>query len=295
MPNLFDSHYDPLGTPESLQRHIDGALAFDGDALARENQLYYQLIKRLFKPRLVNSERIPERPCLFVGNHSMFALDGYILIPTVREVLGRHLRPLGDKFLWSNETVGRQLLRQGGVMGHPAVCKALMEDSADLLVFPGGAHEAVKSADAVYELQWKERYGFVRLAAEHGYIIQPMGIVGPDEFYGQLVESQELPNTALGQLLKKLGLITDDTRTDMLPPIPRGSLGTLFPRPKTCYIGFGEAIDLSNYKGRQLKPQQLRRIRDEVASEIRLQLAEMLTLRERLKGQDGLLRRILAF
>ncbi len=293
MSNLFDSNYDPLGSEKLLQQHIEDALAFDPRATAKENRAVYEVIRRVFKPQLEHTDRIPDRPCLFVGNHSLFALDGYILVPTLREEINRSLRGLGDKFLWSNKTVGNLLLKRGGVMGHPAVCTALMDAGADLLVFPGGAHESVKSADAVYELQWKERYGFVRLAAANGYTIQPMGIVGPDEFYSQLLESSALPHTPLGQLLKKIGLINDETRTDMLPPIPRGSLGTLFPRPQTCYVGFGHPIDLSELQGQKLDKTQLRAIRDQVAREIKYQLAEMLTLREQLKGRDGLLRRFL--
>ena len=169
----------------------------------------------------------------------------------------------------------------------------MMEDGQDLLVFPGGAHEAVKPSSDLYSLQWKERYGFVRLAAMHGYTIMPFGIVGPDEFYGHYIEGSDLPASKLGRMLSRFGLLTEDTRTDILPPIPIGTLGSAFPKPQRCYLGFGEAVDLSNYKGQALSKKSLRIIRNQVADEIEEQLDELLLLREQNKGSDSLLRRIL--
>lgn len=291
MPSQSSNEHDAL-TDEVLQAHIQAAVTsplIDD----RELDIYYRLVRHLFRPLLLHTERVPEQPCLFVGNHSLFALDGVVLAPTLYRELGRPVRPLGDRFLWSNRTLGDALLRRGVAMGHPAVCEALMEHGADLLVFPGGAHEAVKPAAAMYELQWKERYGFVRLAARHGYTIVPVGIVGPEEFYDHWIESAELPDTPLGQLLRHLGLLHEGTRTDMLPPIPRGSLGTLLPRPQRCFIGFGEPVDLSGYSGRKLTKPQQHRIRERVAGEIEVQLAELLRVREQHRREDGLLRRIL--
>jgi hypothetical protein len=121
-----------------------------------------------------------------------------------------------------------------------------------------------------------------------------MGLVGPDEFYGHLMEGQDLPNSALGKLLKRLGLLTEDIRSDILPPIPIGALGTPLPKPQRCYLGFGEAIDLARYEGRVPTRKQQRTIRDEVAEQIETQLAELLFAREQHRGDDGLLRRLLS-
>ncbi|MBN7798062.1 lysophospholipid acyltransferase family protein [Parahaliea mediterranea] len=291
MPISFSADNDPLAG-DALQRHIAAAIAAR-PLQGRELDAWYLAVRALFKPVLLHSERVPDRPCLFVGNHSLFALDGMVISPLLARELGRAVRPLGDKFLWSNRTIGDTLIRLGAAMGHPEVCTALMEQGEDLLVFPGGAHEAVKPASAMYELQWKERYGFVRLAAAHGYTIMPFGIVGPDEFYDHWIESEELPNTPLGALLRRFGLLDGDTRTDMLPPIPRGSLGTLLPRPQRCFLGFGEPVDLAAYAGKTPTKAQQRKIRERVATEIETQLAELLRVREQRRREDGLLRRIL--
>jgi 1-acyl-sn-glycerol-3-phosphate acyltransferase len=290
--SLFDKNNQPLDDKEALERHIEKALSVQTpDGLDLE--INYRLIKRLFRPLILGADNIPNRPCLFVGNHSLFALDGMVLAPLFIKELGRFPRGMGDKFLFTNKRVADFVLKSGSVMGHPEVCSALMRDRQDLLVFPGGAHEAVKPASSVYELQWKERYGFVRLAAKHGYTIMPFGLVGPDEFYGHYMEGQDLPDSALGQLLKRMGLLDDDIRSDILPPIPVGALGTPFPKPQRCYLGFGDPISLSQYKGKNLTSKRLKILRAEVAEQIETQLAELLFAREQHKGKDSLLRRIL--
>jgi 1-acyl-sn-glycerol-3-phosphate acyltransferase len=289
---LFDKDNQPLEDKEVLARHIEKALAVETPA-GLELDLSYQMVKRLFNPMVLGAENIPNRPCLFVGNHSLFALDGWVLGPLFLKELNRFPRGMGDKFLFTNQRIADVVLKGGAVMGHPEVCSAMMKARQDLLVFPGGAAEAVKPASEVYELQWKERYGFVKLAAKHGYTIMPFGLVGPDEFYGRYMEGQDLPDSALGQLLKRLGLLTDDIRSDILPPIPLGLLGTLIPKPQRCYLGFGEPINLAQYKGKTLTKKRQQIIRGQVAEQIETQLTELLFAREQHKGQDSLLRRLL--
>lgn len=279
---------------EALAEHIETALAIDAPD-GRNIDIAHRIIKRIFRPTVIGAENIPDRPCLFVGNHSLFALDGMVLGPIMYKDHNRFLRPLGDKFLFSVGAVGNYLVNQGAVVGHPQVCSALMENGSDLLVFPGGAHEAVKTASEMYVLQWRERYGFIKLAAKHGYTIMPFGMVGPDEFYGHLIEGEDLPDSKLGSLLKRLGLLTEDTRPDLMPPIPAGLLGTLLPKPQRCYIGFGQPVDLSEHKGKVPGKRKLQSIRAEVAGEIEQQLSELLLTRTQRRDEDSLLRRLLTF
>lgn len=288
--SLFDTNNRPFDAA-GLQRHIKRALAVEKPAGARL-AITWQLVKRLFDPVLVDADNIPQRPCLFVGNHSMFALDALVLGPTMLHQQGRFLRGLADKFMWTSFTEKR-LLNSGAVLGNPEVCSALMENGVDLLVFPGGAHEATKTAAQKYTLLWKERYGFVRLAAQHGYTIMPFAMLGPDEFYSHLIEGEDLPNTAAGKLLKRLGVIDDDFRADLLPPIPLGVLGSLFPKPQRCFIQFGEAVDLADYAGRKMTKQQMQPIRNGVAGQIDDMIAELLLLRTRPRYKKGLLRRLM--
>jgi len=291
--SLFNKDTSPLDDKEALARHIETALAVEYPS-GLELDISYQLVKRLFRPVILGASNIPDKPCLFVGNHSLFALDGWVLGPLFVKELGRFPRGMGDKFLFASDKVGSYVLKRGAVMGHPDVCSALMKAGEDLLVFPGGAHEAVKPASLRYELQWKERYGFVKLAAKHGYTIMPFGLVGPDEFYGHLMEGRDIPDSALGTVLKRLGLLSEETRSDVLPPVPIGALGTFLPKPQRCYLGFGEPINLARYEGRTPTRKEQQAIRAAVAEQIETQLAELLFAREQHKGEDSLLRRLLS-
>lgn len=290
--SVFDKNYDPLADPQVLDRHIERALRVSAPP-AWQVEIFYRMVRQWCRPMVLDAGNVPEQPCLFVGNHSLFALDGAIILPVLLKELHRFARPMGDRFLFSVPPVADLLLSYGLVMGHPEVCAALMADGQDILVFPGGAYESVKPSSERYRLQWKERYGFVRLAAKHGYTIMPFGLVGPDEFYNHLLEGRDLPDSPLGQVLKHLGLLNDNTRTDVLPPLPVGSLGSFLPKPQRCYLGFGKPIDLSGYKGRQPTAKTLRSIRDQVAGQVESQLARLLATRERHRGEDGLLRRLL--
>jgi 1-acyl-sn-glycerol-3-phosphate acyltransferase len=290
--SLLDKDNAPLGDKEALEQHIASALAAKAPR-GLTLEVSYRLVKQLFNPMVIGAENIPRQPCLFVGNHSLFALDGMVIIPLLLKELNRFPRGMGDKFLFSNRHIADFLLANGLVMGHPEVCTALMEDQQDVLVFPGGAYEAVKPASKLYQLQWKERYGFVKMAAIHGYTIMPFGLVGPDEFYGHLMEGQDLPHSALGRWLTRLGLLNEDVRYDILPPVPVGSLGTPFPKPQRCYLGFGEPIDLSRFKGKTPAKKTLQTVRAQVAAEIESQLSQLLVTREQHKGTDSLWRRLL--
>jgi 1-acyl-sn-glycerol-3-phosphate acyltransferase len=290
--SLFEKDNTPLSEPYRLERHIKQALAAKAPS-GLDVEIAYQIVKRVFNPMVTGAQNIPKEPCLFVGNHSLFALDGAIIRPLFLKELQRFPRAMGDKFLFSIQRVADILVKHGIVMGHPEVCSALMDDRQDLLLFPGGAYESVKPKSKLYELQWKERYGFVKLAATHGYTIMPFGLVGPDDFYGHLMEGQDLPDSALGKLLAHIGLLNDNTRSDIVPPIPIGSLGTPLPKPQRCYLGFGEPINLSRHKGKALPKKTLLSVRAQVAQQIDTQLAELLLIREQDKGKDSLLRRLL--
>ncbi len=76
----------------------------------------------------------------------------------------------------------------GAVLGTRANCAALMRSGAHILVFPGGAREVFKHKGEAYQLIWKERYGFVRLAIEHGYTITPYATAGAEEAFDVLTE-----------------------------------------------------------------------------------------------------------
>ena len=75
--------------------------------------------------------------------------------------------------------------------------------------------------------------------------------------------------------------------------VPAGFMGSLLPKPQACFIGFGEPLDLSEHKGKKLSKTKLKSLRQEVADRIEGELSQLLMLRERKRGHDGVLRRLL--
>ena len=92
---------------------------------------------------MLGVENIPERPCLFIGNHSLFALDGLVLNPLMLVRYGRFLRAMGDKFLFANEGVADYVMKRGATMGHPEVCKALDKKCSNVGQEPRRHHRHV--------------------------------------------------------------------------------------------------------------------------------------------------------
>ena len=252
------------------------------------------LARAWFKPRFVGLENLPEEPALFIGNHAFMAIDAALFHLYLYYDHGRYVKGLGDKSLFANPYYAAVAHAMGGVSGQAAIVERLMARGDDLLLYPGGAYESVKPPEARYQLQWKQRYGFVRLAASAGYTVVPVASVGPDEYYDHAISSESLVNSPLAHWLIKAGVLPADLRTDLVPPIPTGLLGGPLPKPKSTYFAIGKPIDLSEYKGVELSTRKLSALRKKFASAIESEISRLLLLREQERHQDSWLRRVLS-
>ncbi len=252
------------------------------------------LTRAWFKPCFVGLENLPETPALFIGNHAFMALDAVLFHLYLYYDHGRYIKALGDKSLFANPYYATVAHAMGGVSGEAPVVERLMARGDDLLLYPGGAYESIKTPEARYELQWKQRYGFVKLAAAAGYTVVPLASVGPDEYYDHAVSSETLVNSALIRWLTKKGILPADLRSDLVPPVPTGMLGGPLPKPKSTYFSIGKPIDLSAYRSQALSARQLSTLRRKFARAIETEISKLLLLREQRKHKDGWLRRILS-
>ncbi|MEK9654599.1 MAG: lysophospholipid acyltransferase family protein [Halieaceae bacterium] len=252
------------------------------------------LARAWFKPRFVGLENLPEGPALFIGNHAFMAIDAALFHLYLYYDHGRYIKGLGDKTLFANPYYAAIAHAMGGVSGQAQIVERLMGQGKDLLLYPGGAYESVKPPEARYQLQWKSRYGFVRLAAAAGYTIVPIASVGPDEYYDHAVSSESLLQSPLVKYLSKMGALPKDIRPDLVPPIPTGVWGGPLPKPKTTYFSIGKPISLAQYKGATLNTRQLGALRRKLAKAIEGEISNLLLLREQERHQDGWLRRLLS-
>jgi len=108
-------------------------------------------------------------PTLFVGNHTRFGLLDVPLI--IREIYlntGLFPRGLADRVHYKVPLWKEMMTRGGGVLGSREMCRALMQSGSFIVVFPAWAREVFKGKGGNYQLLWKNRLGFVRMAIENG-------------------------------------------------------------------------------------------------------------------------------
>ncbi len=281
-------------TPDiNLEKYLDYVLDI-GVPVRPEVSAAAGLARTWFNPKFVGIENLPDCPALFVGNHSFPALDAILFHLYLYYDYGRYIKALGDKSLFKNKRYAGLAHAVGAVSGHADVVRGLMARCTDLLLYPGGAHEAIKPPEARYQLRWKERYGFIRLALESSYTIVPIASVGPDEYYDQIFSSEQIAKSKPIRLLTELGLLPKGFRTDLIPPLPAGMLGSPLPKPKSTYFGICKPIDLKAYDTKTSDLRTLKIIRRRIEKAIKNEIQSLMMLREQQRFQDGFLRRILS-
>jgi 1-acyl-sn-glycerol-3-phosphate acyltransferase len=241
--------------------------------------------RRVTQPKVLGIEHIPHRPVLFAGNHSRYALlDLPVMMGELWTRRRIAVRPLGEHAHYAIP-VWRDLLTMAGmVSGTRANVRVLMRDGQNILVFPGGTGEVFKGRGQDYQLIWKERLGFARLAIEFGYPIVPFAAVGAEEMFHVVVDRETPIAAQVSALIRRLvGL--------PLPPIPRGMGLTLLPRPERLYFWFGQPVDTSRYGGAGDDDAAARAVRDEVRAAVQAGIQILLAERER-DPQRGLLKRL---
>ena len=280
---------------EVIQEIIDLSLAVDEEAAMRRVELGGRVIRAVANPTVVGEENIPRGPVLYIANHSTLALDVLVAAPALQRASGRFVRGMSDEIMYRTPRMREFFTAQGAVMGHATIGDAMFEAGKDLLLFPGGAYEANKNLDQRYTLQWKERMGFTRMAARHGVPIVPVGIVGPDEWFGRYLDRDEIPDSWFGSLLKLGGASDEYLKSDQAPVIPRGMFGSLIPRPQRAYMSIGKPISTKQYKGKPLSKANQVKLRDLTKERLEQCIADMLLLQAQDRDKVSALRRFLSF
>lgn len=233
-------------------------------------------LRAIHSPRTYGIERIPsDGPVLLVGNHTVFGLiDTPLLFAEVFEQRGRVLRSLGDHAHFAIPVWRDILTRYGAVRGNRENCAELMKAGEPILVFPGGGREVMKRKGERYRLLWKERVGFARMAAEHGYPIVPFGAIGVEDAYDIHLDGDSplmAPARAVARLLTG--------RPEMVPPMATGIGPTPLPRPERFYFGFGAPIQTTGI-GDPGDPAVIETLRDEVRAAVEAEIEALLAKRE---------------
>jgi 1-acyl-sn-glycerol-3-phosphate acyltransferase len=258
-------------------------------------RLAMDLLRWYFAPEYLRLERADKRrPTLFVGNHSLYGvLDVLLFTDGLYRERGIVLRSLADRNHFKVPVWRDFVAQTGAVLGTRASCAALMRRGEHILVFPGGAREVFKHQGEAYQLIWKERFGFVQLAIEHGYTITPYATAGAEEAFDVLLDSADYMNTPLGRYLKRSGIADRHLRGgEEFPPLVRGLGLTVLPRPEKLYFLVGRPIDMARYRGREGDPEVLRVARNQVRRSLERLIQDVRQCRAKAKPQ-GAVRRLL--
>lgn len=199
------------------------------DVAARPDTRTLERLDRLLEPwRLVVSpvfhglELIPDtRPLLLVGNHTLMGvLDLPFLFVELYRRKGIFPRSLGDHAHF-RVPVWSELLRQvGAVDGTRDNANALMRAGECVVVFPGGAREVAKRRGEKYQLIWKDRLGFARVAIRHGATVVPFAAVGAEDLMEIVVDGNDIKSHLLGRLALKAGILREDFLLPLVKPAP---------------------------------------------------------------------------
>ena len=185
-------------------------------------------------------ENVPSHGrALVVSNHSgsLFPFDASMLVGSIMKEhpLPRWPRPMVLNWAFELPFLSFFMRKVGGVPASPFNAIRLLEQDEIVMVFPEGVKGTGKPFSERYRLQRFGRGGFVEVALRTGSPIVPVAVVGAEEIYPKIADSQ---------LLAKLLGAPFVPITPTLPWL--GPLG-LIPLPSRWRIEFCEPIDLSEY------------------------------------------------
>ncbi|KAI9098966.1 hypothetical protein K1719_024733 [Acacia pycnantha] len=141
-----------------------------------------------------------EGPVILVGYHMLM---GFELIPLVDEFLrqkGIMLRGMAHPvlFMENKENSSAEFSMHdwvkifGGVPVSATYLYKLLSEKSHVLLYPGGAREALHFKGEEYKLIWPRNQEFVRMAARFGATIVPFGVVGEDDIAELVLDYNDL-------------------------------------------------------------------------------------------------------
>ena len=126
-----------------------------------------------------------------------------------------------------------------------------MQSREHILVYPGGAREALKRKGEEHRLFWKKRTGFACMALANKYPITPFFVYGADLGYDILWDYSRLKqNRAIAPLFRERSKLNELLRDgELVPPLGLGRYNTLIPKKIPMVFVFGKPISTRKYRG----------------------------------------------
>lgn len=237
------------------------------------------LSKVYFTPTFIGAEQLDaSQPAMYVGNHSMYGvLDSPMLIDYLYNEHQVAVVSIADHSHFYLPLWRSVVKKFGAVDGVPAYVREAMQQGYSILVFPGGGREVLKREGEQYQLIWKQRYGFLKLAQEFGYDIVPFSALGGDEVFDIGFDANKVVQHQYFQKLLQVPQLSRLLRKgEVIPSLPKH----LIPKRLPFYFKFMPRQSLMHIENLE----QLQQFRDLIASEIYTGLADLRVLRQQQHG-----------
>ncbi|KAJ0971206.1 hypothetical protein J5N97_019165 [Dioscorea zingiberensis] len=208
-------------------------------------------------------EGIPcEGPAVLVGYHMLMGFDLGSLVSRFVTEKNIILRGIAHPFMFnrasellmpdSSSFDGMRLM--GAVPSSPINLYKLLSRKAFVLLYPGGAREALHRKGEQYKLFWPEQSEFVRMASKFGATIIPFGAVGEDDILEVVLDYDDLKNIPfIGNLHGRINQDAVRMRTESTGEVANQKLylpGLLPKFPGRVYFFFGKPIET---RGREVE------------------------------------------
>ncbi|GLT95242.1 hypothetical protein SLE2022_129350 [Rubroshorea leprosula] len=232
-----------------------------------------------------------EGPVLLVGYHMLMGLEIYSLVEEfLRENIMVHGVAHTELFLAKHESSSNEFSFSDWIKVFGAVPVTasnlfkLLSAKSHVLLYPGGAREALHYKGEQYKLFWPNQPEFVRMAARFGATIVPFGVVGEDDMVELVLDYNDM---------MKMPLLNDYIReeTQKVEKIRDKSLGEVadqqiflpaaLPKiPGRFYYLFGKPIELKGKEELQKDKETANQLYLHVQLEIEASIAYLLKKRE---------------
>ena len=225
-------------------------------------------------------EHIPRTEgALIVTNHGHFGMDLPVLLSLVLDATGRPVRALGDRVVFAAPFFRDWAHKLGAIEGAPEAAVELLTDDQLVLVYPGGAREALHDPEDAYRLEWEKSHGFIRTALRAGKPIVPVAGIGNEELYVQVVSQERVRETGIGRLVSRL------IGEKYVPSLYMG-LGPI-PFPSDLHYIVGEPIRLPYGPDAAEDPETVAKLHRVVTDTTQGLIDEGLRARERARMTEG--------
>jgi 1-acyl-sn-glycerol-3-phosphate acyltransferase len=143
-----------------------------------------EAIARGLQASMHDADRVPRKgAALIVGNHSYLGVDSVALSALLIARTGRMPRFLAERNLWRIPGAEGVLDAIGAIPGAPDDAVKLLMEGELVCVYPGGIDDSFKLSSEAYQLHWKHRAGFAKVALRAKVPIVPVAATGVDEVF----------------------------------------------------------------------------------------------------------------